>query len=206
MCESYGIFICWALALKFVCEFVRLLLNIVLVHPFFCTYDIDNIRLLLCLYFLVNISNRRQVCKDAIVSFSSNIIGTKTLHIYEGASFWKPNTTAFFTRHERSIIVFTKCFEVMLGVHSKSIFGTWTHYVAPDRTPSQITIFISIFIVEWGGFFTTSISEAGLYCVNDLLTDIHFTYLFERQRGPLVHSAITSSWETWRSVYTRHFF
>ena len=76
MCESYGIFICWALALKFVCEFVRLLLNIVLFHPFFCTYHIKNLRLLLCLYFLVNISNRRQVCKDAIVSVSSNIIRT----------------------------------------------------------------------------------------------------------------------------------
>ena len=78
--------------------------------------------------------------------------------------------------------MFTKCFEVMLSVHSKSIFGTWTHYVAPDRTPSQITIFISIFIVEWGGFFTTSFSEAGLYYVNDLLTDIHLR-IYSKGKG-----------------------
>ena len=80
MCESYGIFICWALALKFVCEFVRLLLNIVLFHPFFCTYHINNLRLLLCLYFLVNIWNQRQVwqrCHCLSFIIGSNIIGTK---------------------------------------------------------------------------------------------------------------------------------
>ena len=89
------------------------------------------------------------------------------------------------------------CCEWCLVCIQKAFLGQWIHYVAPDRTPSQITIFISIFIVESGGFFTTSFSEAGFCCVNDLLTDIHFTYLFERQRGPHIHSAITSSWETW---------
>ena len=148
MCESYGIFICWALALKFVCEFVRLLLNIVLFHPFFCTYHINNLRLLLCLYFLVNIWNQRQVwqrCHCLSFIMGSNIIGTKGLHIYEGASFWKPNTTAFFTRHEWSIIAFTMCCEWCLVCIQKAFLGQWIHYVAPDRTPSQITIFISIY-------------------------------------------------------------